>query len=79
MYHLQVDLEKLKLKIEKTELFNSRIIDELFELVASYRRDVTLYYERSGICIEACQGDASISSRHLRHKETNRLSGIRAI
>jgi len=80
MYHLQQELKKFKdVKLESYEIYRKSIVTRLIELARQYRTDVTLYYDRSGYVVEACQGEATVSKRHLKHLGWNRLSQIRAI
>jgi len=80
MYRLQIELEKLeKTRIDEESLLDGRIAEQLIGLACRYTTTVTLYNNRSGLCVQVCQGDETVALRHLRHKGSNRLSGIRAL
>ena len=80
MYRLRKDLERLKdIRLAQDSLFQETIIEKLVALASRFRKSVTLYYNRDGLCVQACQGDEEVAWRHLRHRTSNRLSWVRAI
>lgn len=80
MQNLHFDLEPYREhRAERPELAPREIIRELIPLALRAETDLTLYLNRKHFVVEITTGDGRISSRHLRRRAANRLSGIRAI
>lgn len=80
MYRLQKDLEALEAtRLDPDQLLSTSLVEALVELARRDRVAVTLYFNRAGLCVQSCQGDETVATRHLRRRTTNRLSGIRGV
>lgn len=80
MYALRKTLEALTLDpLAPDQLVGPTLAARLATLAQRERRTLTLYFDRAGRCVHRALDDEGVPTRHLRHRGTNRLSGIRAL